>query len=106
MTRELVRTLFFSSPSLFLSLSLPPSSHPLQTPRLRHTRANQTTSPGYTSTAAASLRDALLNDTTDAPVSVHSRVLGNVIYFMASLTAETRDLQAVEEAVGARLGRG
>lgn len=51
---------------------------------------------GYISSAAVGLRDALLFK--GAPVQIHSRVLGNVIYLMASLTSKKSDLSLVEEA--------
>ncbi|KAF3044061.1 hypothetical protein E8E12_008573 [Didymella heteroderae] len=51
---------------------------------------------GYTSSAAVGLRDALLFE--NVSVQIHSRILGNVIYLMASLTSTKRDLSAVEEA--------
>ncbi|KAJ4301374.1 hypothetical protein N0V90_003466 [Kalmusia sp. IMI 367209] len=60
---------------------------------------------GYTSNAALGLRDALLNDVTNTKISVHSRVLGNVIYLMASLTTKPRDLEAVGDALKQRLNK-
>ena len=58
---------------------------------------------GYTSNAAAGLRDALLTGRSKTAVNVHARVLGNVIYLMASLTTSPRDLNAVSEALRQRL---
>ena len=78
------------------------SFSPLQ--RRENKLTNRCLSTGYTSDAAAELRDSLLRNRRDTLVSVHSRVLGNVIYFMASLTARQGDLNAVSEAVGVRLG--
>lgn len=49
------------------------------------------TGSGYTSSAAIGLRDALLHRS-----SIHSRVLGNVIYLMASMTSTPEHLAAVE----------
>ncbi|KAF2703196.1 PLP-dependent transferase [Pleomassaria siparia CBS 279.74] len=49
---------------------------------------------GYSSTAAAGLRDALLNDVTEHATRVHCRVLGNVLYLMASMNS--KDLNLVE----------
>ncbi|KAA8624730.1 BioA Adenosylmethionine-8-amino-7-oxononanoate aminotransferase [Pyrenophora tritici-repentis] len=53
---------------------------------------------GYTSSAAVGLRDALLHDVSESQVQIHSRILGNVIYLMASITAEREHLAAVEAA--------
>jgi dethiobiotin synthetase/adenosylmethionine--8-amino-7-oxononanoate aminotransferase len=54
---------------------------------------------GYTSNAAAGLRDALLNEVDENEVAIHSRVLGNVIYFMVSMTTEVSQLKEVEESI-------
>jgi dethiobiotin synthetase/adenosylmethionine--8-amino-7-oxononanoate aminotransferase len=61
------------------------------------------TKAGYTSNAAAGLRDALLNDRSNTAVSVHSRVLGNVIYLMASLTTLPKDIEVVGDALKQKL---
>jgi dethiobiotin synthetase/adenosylmethionine--8-amino-7-oxononanoate aminotransferase len=61
------------------------------------------TRAGYTSNAAAGLRDALLNDRSDTAVSVHSRVLGNIIYLMASLTTPPKDIEAVGDVLKQKL---
>jgi dethiobiotin synthetase/adenosylmethionine--8-amino-7-oxononanoate aminotransferase len=53
---------------------------------------------GYTSSAAVGLRDALLHDASTSEVQIHSRILGNVIYLMASMTAQREHLSAVEAA--------
>jgi dethiobiotin synthetase/adenosylmethionine--8-amino-7-oxononanoate aminotransferase len=53
---------------------------------------------GYTSSAAVGLRDALLHDVQASQVQIHSRILGNVIYLMASMTAKREHLAAVEAA--------
>jgi dethiobiotin synthetase/adenosylmethionine--8-amino-7-oxononanoate aminotransferase len=58
---------------------------------------------GYTSSAAVGLRDALLQDITESQVQIHSRVLGNVIYLMASMTAKREHLAAVEAAFAEKL---
>jgi dethiobiotin synthetase/adenosylmethionine--8-amino-7-oxononanoate aminotransferase len=50
---------------------------------------------GYTSSAAVGLRDALLFGRDK--IQIHSRILGNVIYLMASLTSSRGDLRAVEQ---------
>lgn len=50
---------------------------------------------GYTSSAAVGLRDSLLFE--KGRVQIHSRVLGNVIYLMASLTSMQRSLSSVED---------
>ncbi|KAF2871438.1 pyridoxal phosphate-dependent transferase [Massariosphaeria phaeospora] len=54
---------------------------------------------GYTSTAAVSLREALLTDHAIGGISVHSRVLGNVIYLMASMNSRPAHLAQVEAAL-------
>ncbi|KAH8695203.1 onanonoxo-7-onima-8-eninoihtemlysoneda [Talaromyces proteolyticus] len=53
---------------------------------------------GYTSTAAKGLQQRLtLGEPTDpAPFNVHSRVLGNVLYLMASMTSKPEELSRVE----------
>jgi dethiobiotin synthetase/adenosylmethionine--8-amino-7-oxononanoate aminotransferase len=56
------------------------------------------TPAGYASSAAAGLRDALLNKVSQTKVQIHSRVLGNVIYLMASMTSKPKHLTAVENA--------
>ncbi|KAF1928024.1 PLP-dependent transferase [Didymella exigua CBS 183.55] len=56
---------------------------------------------GYTSSAAVGLRDALLFE--HSKIQIHSRILGNVIYLMASLTSTGSDLHTVEEAFLQRL---
>lgn len=58
-------------------------------------------SPGYTSSAAVGLRDALLFD--HSKVQIHSRILGNVIYLMASMTTTQKQLEVVEETFLAKL---
>ena len=61
---------------------------------------------GYTSTAAIGLRDALGNEGALSKMSVHTRILGNVIYFMASLTSRRHHLAAVEDALLEKLEMG
>ncbi|USP78500.1 uncharacterized protein yc1106_05774 [Curvularia clavata] len=59
---------------------------------------------GYTSSAAVGLRDQLLNNTSGASeVQIHSRVLGNVIYLMASMLTTRAHLRDVENAFMERL---
>lgn len=53
---------------------------------------------GYSSTAAASLQSKLLTS-QDESKSIHSRVLGNVIYFMAAPTSRRQDLQRIERVL-------
>ncbi|KAI8937483.1 hypothetical protein NX059_005201 [Plenodomus lindquistii] len=53
---------------------------------------------GYTSSAAVGLRDALLHETSASGVQIHSRILGNIIYLMASMTATKEHLTSVEAA--------
>ncbi|KAF2473837.1 bifunctional dethiobiotin synthetase/adenosylmethionine-8-amino-7-oxononanoate aminotransferase [Lindgomyces ingoldianus] len=59
---------------------------------------------GYSSNAAAGLRDSMLNDLTDDKFAVHSRVLGNVLYLMASMTSRRNHLGTVERVLWAKLG--
>lgn len=47
------------------------------------------------------LRDALLFD--HSKVQIHSRILGNVIYLMASMTTTQKQLEVVEETFLAKL---
>jgi dethiobiotin synthetase/adenosylmethionine--8-amino-7-oxononanoate aminotransferase len=56
---------------------------------------------GYTSNVALGLRDALLNQhgVGQDSVSIHSRVLGNVLYLMASMTTKPEHLKAVERVL-------
>ncbi|KAF1362755.1 PLP-dependent transferase [Lizonia empirigonia] len=56
---------------------------------------------GYTSSAAVGLRDALLFGHSNVPI--HSRILGNVIYLMASMTTMPSQLRTVEEAFRQKL---
>ena len=56
-------------------------------------------SSGYTSTAAASLQKRLLNDLDDEGAGIHSRVLGDVLYIMTSLTTPPQMVQRVEKGV-------
>lgn len=57
---------------------------------------------GYTSTAATSLQKSLLQPKN--AWSIHSRVLGNVIYFMASQTATPGQIRQIEERIWDELG--
>lgn len=50
---------------------------------------------GYTSSAAVGLRDSLLFD--HGKVQIHSRILGNVIYLMASMTTKKKDVEMVQD---------
>ncbi|ORY19006.1 pyridoxal phosphate-dependent transferase [Clohesyomyces aquaticus] len=54
---------------------------------------------GYASNAAAGLRDSMMYELTDDRYAVHSRVLGNVIYLMASMTSTQNDLSAVQRVL-------
>lgn len=56
---------------------------------------------GYTSSAAVGLRDALLFG--QSKVQIHSRILCNVIYLMASMTTMPSHLRTVEEAFRQKL---
>ncbi|OCK82396.1 PLP-dependent transferase [Lepidopterella palustris CBS 459.81] len=52
---------------------------------------------GYTSNAANELRDKLLEGSQTYGWSVHSRVLGNILYLMTSLTTDRDTLLQLEE---------
>ncbi|KAH6614097.1 pyridoxal phosphate-dependent transferase [Boeremia exigua] len=52
---------------------------------------------GYNSSAAIGLRDALLSRGKQK-TRIHSRILGNVIYLMASMTSRGGDLLGVQES--------
>ena len=56
---------------------------------------------GYTSSVAVGLRDTLLFD--HSKVQIHSRILGNVIYLMASLTTTQSQLRAVQDTFKQKL---
>ena len=58
---------------------------------------------GYTSTAGAGLRDTLLQGFPESDQVVHSRVLGNVLYLMASMTTKKEDLANIEKMVNLAL---
>ncbi|KAB8260870.1 pyridoxal phosphate-dependent transferase [Aspergillus pseudonomiae] len=49
---------------------------------------------GYTSTAARGLQQRL--STSDGKFNVHSRVLGNVLYLMSSVTSQPQALRSIE----------
>ncbi len=53
---------------------------------------------GYTSNAAADLQRMLLG-ISDGGFVVHSRVLGNVLYLMASMTSKPESLAAIEKTL-------
>ncbi|KAK2762338.1 hypothetical protein FQN54_001348 [Arachnomyces sp. PD_36] len=57
---------------------------------------------GYTSTAAKGLQDRLAMK-NDQAFNIHSRVLGNVLYLMASMTSKRSDLREIEGLVRACL---
>ena len=58
---------------------------------------------GYTSDVANHLRDALLYESHGHKWIVHSRVLGNVLYLMASMTTDCETISAVENSLLAKL---
>lgn len=58
---------------------------------------------GYTSTASIGVRDRLMTLGAETGQSVHCRVLGNVLYFMCSLTTKKETLQSVEQMIGRAL---
>lgn len=51
---------------------------------------------GYTSVAAAGLQKDLFEETQGRGFNIHSRVLGNVLYLMASMTTKPQDLSVIE----------
>jgi len=55
------------------------------------------TQGGYTSMVADRLQKALMIDDSGLGKSIHSRVLGNIIYFMTSLTVEPEVVNGIEE---------
>lgn len=54
---------------------------------------------GYNSTAAASLQARLMNTLDSQGRGVHSRVLGDVIYFMTSLETSQEEVKALEGTI-------
>jgi dethiobiotin synthetase/adenosylmethionine--8-amino-7-oxononanoate aminotransferase len=54
---------------------------------------------GYTSTASASIQARLLTLMDADGCGIHSRVLGNVIYFMTSLTTSTEQVTRLGEMI-------
>lgn len=50
---------------------------------------------GYTSKASIGVRDRLLEGRSELNQSIHCRVLGNILYFMASLTSTPETLETV-----------
>ncbi|KAI5272290.1 PLP-dependent transferase [Aureobasidium subglaciale] len=55
---------------------------------------------GYTSTAATGLRDTLLHDSSSEN-AIHSRVLGNVLYLMASMTTSPETVASIQRKLQA-----
>jgi dethiobiotin synthetase/adenosylmethionine--8-amino-7-oxononanoate aminotransferase len=86
-----------------LSVSLVDKSGSGESNPLHQSNLLTPTPVGYTSSAAAGLRDALLNNVSNTKVQIHSRVLGNVIYLMASMNAKSKNLAAVESAFWQKL---
>ncbi|KAF2738976.1 bifunctional dethiobiotin synthetase/adenosylmethionine-8-amino-7-oxononanoate aminotransferase [Polyplosphaeria fusca] len=58
---------------------------------------------GYTSNAAIGLRDNMLYNLQREPFGIHSRVLGNVLYLMASMNSRPSHLAAVERVLLGKL---
>jgi bifunctional dethiobiotin synthetase / adenosylmethionine---8-amino-7-oxononanoate aminotransferase len=58
---------------------------------------------GYSSNAAADLQKTLLTSLDEEGVGVHSRVLGNVLYLMTSLTTERDVVEGLERRLIAAL---
>jgi bifunctional dethiobiotin synthetase / adenosylmethionine---8-amino-7-oxononanoate aminotransferase len=61
-------------------------------------------SSGYTSTAATTLQSTLLTQFDQSGAGIHSRVLGDVLYLMTSLTTTPATIEKVEGAVMRALG--
>jgi dethiobiotin synthetase/adenosylmethionine--8-amino-7-oxononanoate aminotransferase len=59
-------------------------------------RSNNSTS-GYTSNAAATLQQRLLVERDEEGSGIHSRVLGNVLYLMTSLTTDPPAVRRIEK---------
>jgi dethiobiotin synthetase/adenosylmethionine--8-amino-7-oxononanoate aminotransferase len=59
---------------------------------------------GYTSTAASGLQKVLLEGRVEEEFNVHSRVLGNVLYLMTSLTSENETVRGIESRLRGALG--
>ncbi|KAG9716474.1 PLP-dependent transferase, partial [Aureobasidium melanogenum] len=57
---------------------------------------------GYTSTAATGLRDTLLHGSSSEN-AIHSRVLGNVLYLMASMTTSPETVASIQRKVQAAM---
>ncbi|OBW69345.1 MAG: Alcohol oxidase [Aureobasidium pullulans] len=57
---------------------------------------------GYTSTAATGLRDTLLHDSSEEN-AIHSRVLGNVLYLMASMTTTPETIASIQRKLQAAI---
>ncbi|CAD0082500.1 unnamed protein product, partial [Aureobasidium vineae] len=57
---------------------------------------------GYTSTAATGLRDTLLHNSSSEN-AIHSRVLGNVLYLMASMTTSPDTIASIQKKVQAAM---
>jgi len=64
------------------------------TPFIGVCSSSKITFVGYTSSAAVGLRDALLFNR--GKVQIHSRILGNVIYLMASMSSTKDQLASIE----------
>ncbi|PNS21340.1 Ornithine aminotransferase car2 [Sphaceloma murrayae] len=59
---------------------------------------------GYASTASIGIRDKLLKGVPHTNQAVHCRVLGNVLYFMASLTTKPETIAAVQQQIEEAMG--
>lgn len=61
------------------------------------TLRSETSTSGYTSNATATLQQQLLRARDDQGAGIHSRVLGNVLYLMTSLTTQDAAMRRTEE---------
>lgn len=60
---------------------------------------------GYSSNVSVGVQKALLELGEGRDFNVHSRILGNVVYFMASLVSEVAHLRAIERRLEEVIGR-
>jgi len=59
----------------------------------------ESTTSGYNSTAASSLQARLMTTLDEQGRGVHSRILGDVIYFMTSLETEVDEVRSLERTI-------
>ncbi len=59
----------------------------------------ESATPGYNSTAAASLQARLMTTLDEQGRGVHSRVLGDVIYFMVGMGTPEFEVRSLERTI-------